>query len=234
MAEAREFAWLFYNYKVRQDPTCIHLVDFYLKMVQEVTGQNSGVEFVFPENKQARESVANLLVKNSLERGNFAVLVPGSARANKCWPTGRFAQLADHITEKYAMPVAAIGTKGESQLTAGIKDAAKTRVVDLAGQTNIPELCELMKSARLVVSNDTGPGHIAAAMGVPTVLIFGPTNPARVSPYGRLDRVVAFDAQNRGFKADSYDPRHEIERITLDMVVQKVNNVMSTAEYRQL
>jgi ADP-heptose:LPS heptosyltransferase len=73
-----------------------------------------------------------------------------------------------------------------------------------------------------VVSNDTGPGHIAAALGVPVVLIFGRSNPARVAPYGRSHCVAAVEPDGRGFNADSKDPKHDIKAITVDEVYQKV------------
>jgi heptosyltransferase-1 len=81
----------------------------------------------------------------------------------------------------------------------------------------------------LVVSNDTGPGHIAAALGAPLVLIFGPTNPARVAPYGRSHCVVAVEPKSRGFKADSNDPKHNIDTITVDEVYQKVCEQMDSS-----
>ena len=84
------------------------------------------------------------------------------------------------------------------------------------------ELTALLKKASLVVSNDTGPGHIAAALGVPIVMIFGPTNPARVCPYNRPECVVAVEPDKRGMKADSYDPKHDIGHITVDQVFEKV------------
>jgi ADP-heptose:LPS heptosyltransferase len=79
-----------------------------------------------------------------------------------------------------------------------------------------------MKGASLVVSNDTGPGHIAAAIGVPIVMIFGPTNPARVCPYKRPQCVAAVEPNERGVKADSYEPRHNIAHITVEQVFEAV------------
>ena len=73
----------------------------------------------------------------------------------------------------------------------------------------------------MVISNDTGPGHIAAALQVPIVMIFGRSNPARVHPYGRPQCVAAVEPTARGFKADSTDPRHTVMSITIDEVFDK-------------
>ena len=88
--------------------------------------------------------------------------------------------------------------------------------------TSISELIVLMKGASLVVSNDTGPGHIGAAMGVPIVIIFGRSNPARVAPYGRSNSIAAVEPYERGFKSDSVEVRHDIKAITVDDVYEKV------------
>jgi len=72
------------------------------------------------------------------------------------------------------------------------------------------------------VSNDTGPGHIAAAAGVPLVLIFGRSNPVRVGPYGREQCIVAVEPQGRGLAINSTNPKHDIKNITIDQVYQSV------------
>jgi ADP-heptose:LPS heptosyltransferase len=101
-------------------------------------------------------------------------------------------------------------------------------VVDLGGKTSMAGLIELMRNAALVVSNDTGPGHIAAAMGRPVVFVFGPTNPARVHPYGRPECVVAANAFGRGDLADNPEPEYAIERIRVDEVKSRIKEVLGT------
>jgi len=98
---------------------------------------------------------------------------------------------------------------------------AGTKVVDFAGVINIRELTALLKSASLVISNDTGPGHIAGALGRPVVLIFGNSNPARVSPYGRKECIVAIDADKRGITHDNYSDKYSVEAITVGQVYEK-------------
>jgi ADP-heptose:LPS heptosyltransferase len=144
------------------------------------------------------------------------VLVPGAAQANKRWPIERFAELASKIGSRFGMQIVATGSQGEREY---IETIGK-RVINLAGKTTVRELIPLMKKASLVVSNDTGPGHIAAAIGVPIVMIFGPTNPARVCPYKRPQCIVAIEPNERGIRADSYEPRHDIGHITVGQVFE--------------
>jgi len=230
MADAREFASIFYNHKIRQDPACIHLVDYYLKIVRAAGLSTTDVKFVLPEAPPAADSVKRLLQKHNVALDNYVVLTPGSARPSKCWPAERFARLADKIISIQPRSVVAIGSPAERKLAEKIKALAKTHVVNLAGQTSIPQLTALLKSAKLVVGNDTGPAHIAAALDVPVVVIFGPTNPARVAPYHRKNSVVAVDPDTRGLKPDSRDPAHSIEHITVEAVFEKVSKQLSLPE----
>lgn len=221
-AQAREFAYIFYTDKVHHDMECAHLVDYYLRIIQTAGTRDIGVEFVLPKAPEAAESVSRLLASQKVSPDNYAVFVPGSAHADKCWPTERFAELADKITAKFGFSIVATGTEPEAGVVEKLKCQAKVPVANLAGQTSLSELMALLRGARLVVSNDTGPGHIAAASGVPLVLMFGRSNPIRVAPYRRKECVVAIDPDGRGLDINSADPRHDIKAISVEQVYQKV------------
>ena len=221
-AGARELAHFFYTHKILQDTDCPHLVDYYLTMVRAAGAGDIGANFVLPETFEAVESVAKLLASHKVERDNYAVLVPGSAHEDKCWPTERFAQLADKITAQFGLSIVATGTEPEAGVVEKLKNEAHFPITNLAGKTSLRELIILLGNARLVVSNDTGPGHIAAAAGVPLVLMFGRSNPVRVAPYGREECVVAIDPEGRGLDINSSDPRHDIKAISVERVYEKV------------
>jgi lipopolysaccharide heptosyltransferase I len=222
MAGARELAHIFYTDKILQDKTCIHLVDYFLKIVGAAGVSDTRGEFILPQSCQAADSVKRLLTEHRIGADNYAVIVPGAARENKRWPVEQFAQVADKIASQFALSVVAVGSSAELGCAEGLQHAANAPIANLVGKTNLGELVELLRQARLVVSNDTGPGHIAAALGVPMVMIFGPTNPARVCPYNRPECVVAVEPDGRGMKADSYDPRHGIRHITVEQVFEKL------------
>lgn len=222
MAGAREFAHIFYTHKVKQDEDCIHLVDYYLKIVRAAGASETDVRFVLPIDFTPAYAVSRLLKANGVNADNYACFVPTSAHADKCWPVERFAELADRVSKEFKLSIAATGAAAEKDTVEKLKSKAFVPVANLAGETSIKELMVLLKSAKLVVSNDTGPGHIAAALGVPVVLLFGRSNPARVAPYGRKNSVAAVEPDGRGFKADSADPKHNIKNVTVDEVFQKV------------
>jgi heptosyltransferase-1 len=222
MASAREFAHLFYTDKIAQNQESIHLVDYYLKMIQAAGAGDVGVEFVLPKAPEASDSVDKLLKSHGIERDNYAVFVTGSAHEDKCWPIERFAALAEKVSSQFDLSIVTTGSVSEGDTIERLKSIAGVPITNLAGHTNLSELIALLDRAKLVVSNDTGPGHIAAALGRPMVLIFGRSNPARVAPYGRAECVAAVEPFDRGFKADSNDPRHNIKSVTLDEVFQRV------------
>ncbi len=218
IASAREFAHLFYTHKVTQDRQCIHLVDYYLKIVKAAGASDLAVEFVLPNNPAACDSVGRLLADNGIDPDNYAVLVPSSAHPDKCWPVERFAALADKISSQFGLAIVAVAAAAEKGLTQKLKTIANVPVANFAGLTNLNELIPLLKSAKIVISNDTGPAHIAAALARPLVIIFGRSNPARVAPYRRSECVVAIDPYGRGFAADSADPKCDIKAVAFDDV----------------
>jgi ADP-heptose:LPS heptosyltransferase len=150
------------------------------------------------------------------------VLVPGSAQTWKCWPLDRFAELAEKMTYDYGLSVVAVGTEGERLIIQTLVSLCRVPIVNLTGRTDIGKLIAVMAGAKVVISNDTGPGHIAIAVGTPTTMIFGPTNPARVGPYGRPDWVAAVDPLGYGRVIKKFDPLYRIEKIPVDQVLEIV------------
>jgi len=234
MANAREHAHLFYTHKIEQDHNCIHLVDYYLKIIKAAGATNvddKDVKFELPVNPYIRDSVSNLLASHNIKSGEYVVFVPGSTHSSKCWPVERFAALADRISSRFNLPIIAVGTESESSIIEAIKNLTDVHIINFAGQTSLAELVALLKDAKLVVSNDTGPGHIAAALGTPLVLMYSWSNPARIAPYGRSECMVAREPYSRGFEIKSIDAKHSVKNITIDEVYQKACQQIRAQEH---
>jgi len=222
MASTRELAHIFYTHKVVQNQDYIHLVDYYLKIIQAAGASDVDVEFVFPQDPAAVDSVGRKLTNHGVSPDNYAVLVPGSTHRDKCWPIECFAALAGRISSQFGLSIVATGTASENFVVEKLKSIADVPIANFAGLTGLIELTALLKAAKLVVSNDTGPGHIAAALGTPLVLIFGWSNPVRIAPYRRNNCVVAVEPDDRGLGLKSPDPKHDIKAVTAAQVYQKV------------
>jgi heptosyltransferase I len=122
--------------------------------------------------------------------GRFALVNPGAAWPNKRWPSGRFGELAAFLYEECGLTPVVLWGPGEETLANDVLAAASAHAV-LAPRTSISDVVALARAASVVVSGDTGPLHLATAVGAPTVSIFGPTDPARNGPYADADAVVS-------------------------------------------
>lgn len=130
-------------------------------------------------------------------RAPIVALAPGAAYGGaKRWPASSFAEVADRLTDDGWVPVV-VGGPADRQASAELAAARRGRVdtIDLAGRTTLPQLAGVLALARMLVSNDSGAMHIAAALGTRVVAIFGPTDEHATRPLGRgACEVVTGDA----------------------------------------
>jgi lipopolysaccharide heptosyltransferase I len=222
MAKARERATLFYTHRIEQDRDKLHLVDYYLKIAQAAGARVTAPRFLLPTVPEATESINQCLADHPIESQAYVVLVAGSAHGDKCWPAPHYTELIERMHARFSLPVIAVGSSAERPGIQQIVDSSKAPVLNLAGHTNLKELVALLRRARLVISNDTGPGHLGAALGVPLVMMFSWSNPARIYPYGRPECMVAIDPFTRGKQIKSRNPLHNIRNISVDQVFEKV------------
>jgi lipopolysaccharide heptosyltransferase II len=123
------------------------------------------------------------------------VVLPGARWENKRWPAEYFRELVERmLTTTRDLCFKVLGSAADRALAQVITQACPERVQDLTGQTSLPEMVEWIRLSRLVISNDTGPLHVAAALGRPVVAIFGPTDAATTGPYQQRSDVL----QNNG------------------------------------
>ena len=124
----------------------------------------------------------------------FALLNGGAAWPNKRWPADRFGRLAAWLRDRHGLTSVVVWGPGEAELAQAIAEASSGAAV-VAPETRVADLVALGRAAGLMVSGDTGPTHIAAAVGTPVVALFGPTNPRRNGPWDPRDITLArYDA----------------------------------------
>ncbi len=141
-----------------------------------------------------RAAAARLLAQLAAGGGPLVALNAGATNSRaKCWPAERFAALADRLIDERGARIVMIGAASERASAQAVLDRmARPGGVNLAGETSMAELFGLLAACDLLVSNDTGPAHIAAALGRPTLTLFGPTNEFETSPTGpRADLLRA-------------------------------------------
>jgi len=150
------------------------------------------------------------------------VFSPCSRHAAKNWPIERFAELGRRLMAEYRCAIAVTGGPADRAACESVVRGIGSGAINLAGQTSLVELGGVLRQAAGVVTVDSGPMHMAAALGVPVVAVFGPTDPVRVGPYGS-GHVVLRDP-SLGSRAGNYSKkdRTSICRITVDQVLQAV------------
>ena len=178
-----------YNRQVKPRGDQVHEAEFNLDALHALDIPVVATEPCFPILNENREFAERFITENNLD-GSFIVgfHVWGSWEAKR-WGLERFADLADLLVESFGANIIILWGPGEREFAERVKDLAHYPVI-LAPETTLKELGALLSRCQLVVANDSGPMHIAAAVGVPTVGIFGPTNWRLQGPFGGKNRAV--------------------------------------------
>ena len=191
-ANAREGSPFCYTHRVSVPTTEMHAVDRYLLVAAACGASAQGApEFRLRPLPADRQEVAVLLSRHGLPAREPWIGVSVAARwPTKRWPTGFFATAADHLQKKGLGRVVLMGGPDDRAAVQAVKGLMRTVPADLAGATAPALLPALLESAALLLTNDSGPMHVAAAMGTPVVALFGPTSPTRTGPYANGHRVL--------------------------------------------
>jgi lipopolysaccharide heptosyltransferase II len=180
-----------------------------------------------PERPDAAQAVR---AKWRPEPGRWIALQPGARWLNKRWPVEHFADLVRMLAQRFAdVRFVTLGGPADRELGERVAREAPARCLDLTGRTTLPEMVEWTRLCELMITNDTGPMHVAAALNKPVVALFGPTEPRRTGPYGQLDRVLQHDLPCVPCMKDSCNYRQPFEclrAITPDRVAARVAQIL--------
>jgi heptosyltransferase-1 len=185
--ESREAAWLAYNHAV--PATAAHVVDRNLGLVRPLGVREPRPSFDMPDWPVSRRRMRDWI--GSLRLHAAPVLVnPGAGWASKLWPEERFAAVARGLFERHGLTSLVVWGGERERGSAERIAAAAGRAAIVAPPTTLQDLAAVCRMARLFVSGDTGPLHLAAAVGTPCVGLFGPVPASRNGPYGGIHAVV--------------------------------------------
>jgi heptosyltransferase I len=176
-------ARLFYHQRVQSEAA--HVIEQYHGLAEAIAGRELGKSAAqLPLDSTAEEGIARTIREWG---GEFVILSPGAGWGAKQWPVERYAEVARAVSGD-GFRVMVNVDPGEQELARVIETAAPNSVRRFSG--SIGELIALTRRARLLVGGDSGPLHLAAALAIPVVAIFGPTDPARNGPYGTKQLVL--------------------------------------------
>jgi heptosyltransferase I len=189
--EPREGARAFYDLVARRPSFHTHAVDWYLGVLP-LLGIPLGRDFEWLPHRT--ETAAAIRRRWPLQQHRWLLVQPGARWLNKRWPIDHYADLLRQVAAQHSQfHFAILGGVEDQSLGQSLVSAVNGRCLDLTGQLTLPEMVEWVRAGELMVTNDTGPMHVAAALGKPVVALFGPTEPRRTGPYGQIEHVLQLD-----------------------------------------
>jgi len=184
----QELSGLFYNEKIPEDLNR-HAVDRYLDFPRDLGADPGKPEFPLAISAPQHRHIEQLFAEFHLGDGENLIAINTVALwETKLWIDEKFAHLADRIARELKASV--VFTGSDPAPMDGILSQMTTPAVNLGGRTSLRELAYLYQRSRLLITTDSGPMHLAAAVETPVIALFGPTDPVRTGPYGEGHRVL--------------------------------------------
>jgi heptosyltransferase II len=190
---------------------------------------NADISLEFFPGEAASETAEEIFKSNQLSGSQVVALNPGASHPVNRWSTSQFAGLSDLIQADAFKRVLLVGGAGDRALADEIVSKVKIPVVNLAGTTDIETTGAVLSRCRLLVSGDTGPMHLATAVGTPVVALFGAADPERTGPVGSANIVLqasdvsCLPCRRRRCKSGEYMAC--MERLTVSSVLSGVNKM---------
>jgi len=201
-------------YNVKAHTPARHVVDQAAEIVSAAVGRSlDPLQPPFPISAEAEHWADEMTRANS---GSFAIINPGAGWGAKCWPADRYAALVRALAEHGVFALVNAGP-GEAKLAQEVLrgNEKSARIVECS----LPQLIALTRRAALFVGGDTGPLHLASALCIPVVAIFGPTDPARNGPYGGRSIVLRSPESKRDHSRRS-KPEAGLLTITVEQATE--------------
>jgi 3-deoxy-D-manno-octulosonic-acid transferase/heptosyltransferase-1 len=187
----QEHSYLFLNERVPPVDMEVHALVRGLMLLDAIGVKTRRVVFDVPVFARDHRQAESLLERHGMDGSRPLVAVnPVALWETKLWRDDRFAALADRLIQEMGVDVVFTGGPADRPIVDAILSRMTARAVNLAGKTGLKTLAALYRRTALLVTTDTGPMHLAAAVGTPVVALFGPTAPWRTGPFGEGHRVV--------------------------------------------
>ncbi len=220
VAQPRESAAsMFYTRQVIASGT--HIIEQNLSLAAAIARQSLNMPRIdLPHDPAAEQECERRLKDRGID--SFVLLNPGGGWGAKLWPAERFGFVAKQLASDGLKPLVNFGP-GEQRLADSVEAASGGAAVALA--SSLTQLITLTRRARLFIGGDTGPMHLAAALGIPVVGIFGPTDPARNGPYGTRSIVLRSASSTTSHKR-RLEPEPALLEISADQVVAAARQLL--------
>ncbi|MBI4545713.1 MAG: glycosyltransferase family 9 protein [Gemmatimonadetes bacterium] len=228
---AREGVWLFSNQHLPPGPRR-HTQDLFLEFLDALGVERGPLEWRITLAEEERRAQAEFFQRlDGLEGRPAAALIPASAKAAKDWLPERYAAVADALEADYGFRVLLLGgaSPREARLAREVLGHCRTRPIWALGD-GVRRLITLIAGSRLVIAPDTGPVHLARALEVPVIGLYGHTNPWRVGPYRKYQDlwVDRYTEEGEAPEPGGFEPKSgRMQQITVAEVLDRVERAVS-------
>jgi len=188
---ARELGYIFYNARVRLGSNKLHAVDRYLFTLRRIGIEPGKPDFAMKVDASAMQRVEDLLGRAHWDRaGPLVVASPFTRWPTKDWPAEYYAKVLGEIRRRWGARIVIDASVAEASRADKLAVEVGSGTLNLAGKTTLAQMIALLSRAKLLLTGDSGPMHVADALGTPLVAFFGPTDPGRTGPYLQRDAVL--------------------------------------------
>lgn len=229
-SHGREIAPLLANRRIHR--TARHMIDTYLQLLGPWQKMEPGSgEFQMPHYAEASETATRILKDHALDpvsASGWIAINPGAGWTTRQWPVDRFGKLAREMLDRFQLRSFVFWAGDNELLMANVIAEESHGAATVAPKTNLRELAELLRRSTMLVSCDTGPLHIASAVGTPAVSLHGPTWADEVGPYGNLAMAIQSPSPHISRKAVRRGPNTAMQAIELEEVTHACSRLLAS------
>ncbi|MBN1931771.1 MAG: lipopolysaccharide heptosyltransferase I [Desulfobacterales bacterium] len=221
-----EYSYFFLNERIPPVSMEHHALSRGLMLLDSIGIHSSEIVYHIPIKDQDRKT-ANYLIEQHQLKG-FKPLVainPGAKWETKLWDRQKFAELADALIEKYQVHLIFTGSKADHEAIEDILSRMHGTAVNLAGKTSLLTLAAVYEKTDFIISTDTGPMHVAAALGKPVVALFGPTAPWRTGPFGPGHQIIRSQIKCSPCFKRKCETHECMQQISVQDVLEGISNL---------
>ena len=209
------------------DVRASHVVQHYLQILQPLGIDSPDVEFRLPEREDERQFAQESLARLSLAGTTFAVLNPGAGWPSKLWPAERYGQVARHLYLEHGIRSLCVWCGFDERRLAEQIVAASDGMATLSPSTTMMQLAAILRHASLFVGSDTGPMHLAVAVGTPTISLHGPSRAEWCGAYGSEHLAIQEYYQPGSARERRHADNHAMRAISVERVAQACEEMLA-------
>jgi heptosyltransferase-1 len=226
--EHMEHSYIFLNERIPPVNMDNHALLRSMMLINALGIKSKEIEYKIPVSDHTRRFLDSILERRGIKGSKLLVAInPVAKWETKLWDNRKFALLADKLIEKHNASVIFTGSQSDRSTIKDIMSFMSKKAVNLAGETTLKTLAALYKKTKLLISTDTGPMHMAAAVGTPVAALFGPTAPWRTGPFGSEHKILRSGLECSPCFKRQCNTIDCMKQISVEQVMDAANSILA-------